>query len=178
MKAIRFFICLSAFFRRFQNSSIRVQILVVKNYRVGQKLTWIYGIKEVSPRVHPHFCQTSIITIYYLRSAPRKRIRSGFAKHMSDTWASDYLQTATTHPNLQHPCSITQKAGGNWKKQKKKRTLFQPLLDPFSNIILLMNEGFWLVLMWFRTWTRDVLMGSTSNLATSEHLFSSFISML
>lgn len=114
-------------------SSIRVRIVVVKNDRLWQRLTWIYGIKEVSPRVHPHFCQTSIITIYYLRSAPRKRIRSGFAKHMSDTRASDYLQAATTHPNLQHPRSITQKAGGTINN--KKSPLLRPILHPFSNII-------------------------------------------
>lgn len=73
-------------------------------------LTWIYGIKEVSPRVHPHLRQPSIIAIHNLGSAPGERIRSGFAEHMTDTRASDYLQAATTHPNLQHPGSITQKA--------------------------------------------------------------------
>lgn len=73
--------------------------------RVGYR-TWVHGVIELPPLVHPHFSDASRIVEHHILNASRERVGRLVAKHVAHVRARHDLQPPAALPHL-YPDFIT-----------------------------------------------------------------------
>lgn len=69
-------------------------------HKVGRLRTWVHGVIELSPFVHPDFGDTRRVVKHHILHSPGEGVGWFVSENVADVWTGDNLEDAAALPHL------------------------------------------------------------------------------